>query len=107
MAIKSKVVSAAKASYLGPVGKNRHYTGIALLLVNVATTFLLMLYAWDAFEAATPDARVWGLDLEQQGELVFWMFLAGEISFLIGIYVLGADWWEKFRRIFVWEAPES
>ena len=23
----------------------------------------------------------------------------------VAIYVLGADWWGKFRRIFVWEAP--
>ena len=47
------------------------------------------------------------LDFAQQGTMVFWLFLIGEISFLVAIYVLGADWWGKFRRIFVWEAPES
>ena len=31
----------------------------------------------------------------------------GLFSFLVAIYVLGADWWGKFRRIFVWEAAES
>lgn len=41
-----------------------------------------------------------GLDVEQQGSLVFWLFLIGEVSFLVAIYVLGADRWEKFRRIF-------
>ena len=25
---------------------------------------------------------------------------------LVALYVLGADWWGKFRRIFVWEASE-
>lgn len=109
-AIKSKVVVFAKSTYTAPVGKSRHYIGIALLLANVVTTYLIMLYAWDAFEAAGaegPTAAVWGLDIEQQGSLVFWLFLIGELSFLIAIYVLGAEWWEKFRRIFVWEAAES
>jgi hypothetical protein len=76
----------------------------------VLTTFILALYAWDSFAASTPQGpipNVWGLDLDQQATLVAWLFLIGEISFLIAIYVLGADWWGKFRRIFVWEKPEE
>ena len=110
MAIKNKAVGFAKSTYTTPVGRTRHRIGITLLLANVATTYLMMLYAWDAFAIASaegPAASVWGLDIEQQGSLVFWLFLIGEVSFLIAIYVLGADWWEKFRRIFVWEAEES
>ena len=109
-AIKSKVISAARASYTAPVGKTRHYIGIALLLSNVVTNFLMMVYAWESFALASsqdPSPGVWGLNIEQQGSLVFWLFLIGEMSFLVGIYVLGADWWEKFRRIFVWESAES
>lgn len=110
IAIKNKAVAAAKSTYTAPVGRTRHRIGIALLLTNVATTYLMMLYAWDAFAASTPEgpaAAVWGLDVAQQGDLVFGLFLTGEIAFLIAIYVLGADWWGKFRRIFVWEAAEA
>ena len=109
-AIKAKVFAFVKAGYAAPVGKTRHYIGIALLLTNVVTTYLMMLYAWDAFAIAAaegPAAAVWGLDIERQGSLVLWLFLIGEISFLVGIYVLGAEWWGRFRRIFVWEVPES
>ncbi len=109
-AIKSKFFAFVKASYAGPVRKTRHYIGVALLCTNVLTTFILALYAWDSFAAATPQGPhpiVWGLDLDQQASMVAWLFLIGEISFLIAIYVLGADWWGKFRRIFVWEATES
>ncbi len=109
-AIKSKVVVFAKSTYTAPVGKSRYYIGIALLCTNVVTTYLMMIYAWDAFAATTPDgpaAAVWGLDLTQQGDLVFGLFLTGEIAFMLAIYVLGADWWGKFRRIFVWEAAEK
>jgi hypothetical protein len=69
-----------------------------------------MFYAWTAFDVITPEnpmPAIWGLDFAQQGTLVFWLFLIGESSFLVAIYVLGADWWGKFRRIFVWEAPDS
>ena len=83
--------------------------GFVLLLTNVSITCVMMIYAWDAFQiAATKDAvKVWGLDIAQQGSLVLWLFMIGEMSFLVAIYVLGADWWGKFRRIFVWESAES
>ncbi|MGI9570127.1 MAG: hypothetical protein ACR2PH_10430 [Desulfobulbia bacterium] len=105
-AIKNKIVGAAKSTYTEPVGNMRHGIGITLLLTNVVTTYVMMLYAWDAFEMITiagGDAAVWGLDTVQQGNLVFSLFLVGEFSFLIAIYVLGADWWGRFRRIFVRE----
>ena len=110
LAIKSKVFAFVKAGYAGPVGPTRHYIGIALLCTNVLTTYLMVLYAWDAFAATTPAdpmPRIWELDFTQQGTLVFWLFLSGEISFLIGIYVLGADWWGRVRNVFVWEAEEK
>ncbi len=108
LAIKNKFVSAAKSTYTAPVGRTRHRIGIALLLTKVVTTYTMMIYAWDAFGAAMaegPNAPVWGLDIAQQGDLVFYLFLIGELSFLLAIYVLGADWWGKFRSIFTWEAP--
>ena len=109
MAIKNKVIAFAKSTYTEPVGRTRHRIGIVLLLTNVVTTYIMMIYAWDAFAIAVaegPAAPVWGLNIAQQGDLVFYLFLIGEISFLVSIYVLGADWWGRFRRVFVWEASE-
>ena len=110
MAIKNKVVAFAKSTYTEPVSQTRHRVGIVMLLTSVATTYLMMIYAWDAFAIATAEgaaAPVWGLNIEEQGSLVFTLFLLGEISFLVSLYVLGADWWGKFRRIFVWEASQT
>lgn len=107
-AIKAKAFAFVKASYAARVGRVRHYIGIVLLCTNLLTTFILMLYAGTAFDVTTPEnpmPAIWGLDYAQQGDLVFWLFFIGEVSFLIAIYVLGADWWGKFRRIFVWEKP--
>jgi hypothetical protein len=108
-AIKAKAFAFIKAGYAAPVGPIRHYIGIVLLCTNVLTTYITILYAWTAFKATTPENPmpvIWGLEFAQQESLVIWLFLIGEISFLISIYVLGADWWEKFRNIFVWKAPE-
>ena len=109
-AIKAKFVGAIKADYAKPVGKGRHYIGIALLWTNMVATYILVVYGWASFDflmAGNLQFEFARLDLAQQKTLAFWIFFIGEISFLVGIYMLGAEWWGKFRRIFVWEALEG
>lgn len=110
MAIKSKLFGFLKAGFAGPVGRTRHRIGIALLCTNVVTAIIVMIYAWSAFGAAMaeePTFIVWDLAIEQQASLVFWLFLIGELSFLVAIYTLGADWWDRFRALFVWQPAEG
>ena len=105
-AIKSKFFGYIKADYAKPVGKGRHYFGIALLWANMVAAYILVVYGWASFDfliAGNLQFEFWGLDLAKQKTLAFWIFFIGEISFLVGIYILGAEWWGKFRRIFVWE----
>ena len=107
-AIKAKMVGAVKASYTAPVGRTRHFIGVILLCANILTTYTFAAYAWLVFDRITaenPFPEVLGLSFAQQDDLVLWLFLAGEITFVLAIYVLGADWWGRFRRIFIWEAP--
>lgn len=106
-AIKSKIFGFIKAGFTEHVSRKRHYIGVALLCTNIVTTAILFLFSWEAYGAATPDSPVWGFDFEQQGTLVSWLFIIGEVSFLIAIYVLGAQWWSKFRGLFVWKQPEG
>ena len=110
LALKNKMFGVVKAGYAAPVGAVRHYIGIALFLANALALYFIVYYAWASFGAASPEmpmTEIWGLDLAQQWELVLGVFLAGEISFLISLYVLGADWWERFRNIFVWQNPNE
>ena len=106
LAIKKKIFGSFKAGYTAQVGPVRHYVGIALFFVCMLTTYLTVLYAWTAFGAATQDEPmpiIWGFDFAQQGELVIWLFLIGELSLLFSIYILGAEWWERFRDVVVWK----
>ena len=107
-AIKSKFFAFIKASYTGPVGRTRHTIGITLLCYSMVTSYIIALYLWDAFSAstaATVPPEVWKLNFEQQDTLMIVLFFSGEASFLISICVLGANWWDKFRSLFVWEKP--
>ena len=109
-AIKSKLFAFVKAGYAAPVGRTRHYIGFVMLCANALTTYILVVISWTSLDVDTPEnvmSVTWGLNFAQQETLAFSLFLIGEISFLVGIYVMGADWWERFRRIVVWEAPES
>ena len=109
-AIKAKMVGAVKASYTASVGRTRHFIGIILLCANVLTTYAFAAYAWVVFDRITPESpfpEVLGLSFQQQDDLLLWLFLAGEITFVLAIYVLGADWWGRFRNIFVWPAAEN
>ena len=105
-AIKSKLFGFLKAGYAAEVGRTRHRFGIVLLCMNVVTLYVMMIYAWTALELAKaeePILEVWGMSIAQQSSVVFWLFLIGELSFLAAIYVLGADWWGRFRALFVWK----
>ncbi len=109
-AIKSKVFAFIGSGFAAQVGPVRHYIGIALLCTNALTTYIIAAYAWTAFDTTTAESPmpvIWGLDFAEQGSLVFWLFLIGEMTFVVAIYVLGAEWWGRFRSLFVWEAAEA
>lgn len=105
LAIKKKLFGAIKKDFEAPVGKARHYLGILLFCLNGIAAYVIVVYAWQAFSLATPEGiapMVWGMNLEQQSKFVFYVFLTGELGFLASIYMLGADWWGRFRGLFVW-----
>ena len=110
LAIKHKIFGAVKATYRTQVGRTRHYIGIICLCLNILTTYATAAYAWIVFDRITPEnpfPKVLGFGFQQQDDLVLWLFFAGELTFLLAIYILGADWWERFRSIFVWKESDS
>lgn len=105
-AIKAKAFAFLEADFRARAGRTRHRIGVVLLCTNVMMTYIIMLFAWSGFAATTvkiPLPAVWGLDYDQQASMVLWLFLIGEISFLIAIWTLGADWWGRFRDLFIWK----
>lgn len=109
-AIKSKAFAFLEADFTARVDRTRHRIGVALLCTSVMTTYIILIFAWSGFAATTvenPLPAVWGLEYEQQASMVLWLYLSGEISFLIAIWTLGADWWGRFRDLFIWKDPDE
>ena len=104
LAIKERIVGAIRAEFQRPVGRIRHTIGVVLLLLNVLTGFTLAVFAWASYDVV-PGAIVWGMTVEQQATFYATFFFAGELAFPIAIMVLGADWWGRFRDLFIWHAP--
>lgn len=108
LAIKAKLTGAVKEGYVASVGPFRHYLGLCMFLFNVAIMYLIVYFTWVAYSAATqetPTMDVWGMGLDQQWDLLFAAFITGEVMFLVSLYVLGAEWWERFRKVIVFQPP--
>lgn len=108
--LKNKIGGAAKSTFTAPIGPVRHSVGIFLFLLNFIVLYFVVYATWASLSQAAPDApppQVWGLNLEQQWDLIFGAFLAGEVAFVISLWVLGADWWERFRNLFIWHDPNQ
>ena len=110
LAIKKKIFGAVKEGFATRPGPVRHYIGILCFNLHWVQMYVATVYAWTAFEITEPDKPwppVWGLDLDGQSTLVLTLFLIGEIGFIASIYLLGADWWGKFRDLVVWNADDA
>ena len=73
----------------GDVGLTRHIIGIVLFIVPFVPAYI-MAYA----PAWLPEASPWRL----------WVNLLADAMFLVSLFVLGGDFWDKLRALFVRKA---
>jgi hypothetical protein len=76
-----------RALLVKPVSRARYYAGLTISLIS-----LLPFYLYGYFPAMMPagDARIY--------------VLAGsDLSFIFSVFLMGGEFWEKLRRLFVWE----
>ncbi len=52
-----------------------------------------------------PDPTLFGISPDELARLVVYLIVSGELAFIVAIYVLGADWWDRLRALFVWQNP--
>jgi hypothetical protein len=73
----------------GNVGKVRHATGLVLFVLPILPTYI-MAYMPKYLPEASPDR--------------LWVNLCADAMFLVSLFVLGGDFWDKLRSLFVREA---
>jgi hypothetical protein len=73
----------------GNVGRVRHCVGLALFLLPLVPTYVM---------AYLPEL------LPDQSPERLWVNLGADAMFLVSLFVLGGDFWDKLRSLFVREA---
>lgn len=73
----------------GEVGRVRHIIGLALFLLPIAPTYI-MAYAPEWLPDKSPER--------------LWVNLCADLMFFSSLFVLGGDFWDKLRALFVREA---
>jgi hypothetical protein len=88
--ITSKALSVlSRLAPRGSVSKTRYKVGLALLLVSCVPTYI-MGYAPHLLPDSSP-ARLY-------------VAIGSDLAFIVSLFVLGGDFWDKFRALFIYEA---
>ena len=75
-----------------PVSKWRYYFGL-FVMFGSATPLYMSAY----FPGALP----------KDDTLRFLVAVSGDLLFVLSFFILGANFWEKFKRLFVWNSKVS
>ena len=104
----SALMRRAETSTSQVVSARRHSAGMLLFAAHIGAYLLVWATAILGYTRATEQApfpTVFGLSFEAQGSALVWGVIVAELLFMLAIYVLGAGWWDRFERLFRYEAP--
>jgi len=69
------------------VSKKRYYIGLS---INMTSWIPLYLYGYFPAWLPSGDARTY-------------ILASAGLSFILSMFIMGGEFWEKFRRLFIWE----
>lgn len=74
------------------VSRFRYYFGVILIFGSVIPLYLNGYY---------PQI------LPKNSEAKYYLLLSMDLLFILGFFVAGGDFWEKFKRLFIWESNKQ
>jgi hypothetical protein len=77
-----------------PIGRNRHRLGIALLAASFMPYYVMLIYL------------LFFSHKESEINFLAWTLVAGEAAFMASLFMLGGDFWDRLKQLFVWPGEE-
>ena len=94
-----------------PISRARHRFGVTLLFGSILLDVLLNLVMvgtdFLAQGADVPTARLLGLTFSQQATVYVTIQILTTIGIVAALFVLGADFWERLKAAFEWQAGDK
>ncbi len=73
-----------------PVSLNRHRLGITLLVISFLPYYVMLIYL------------LFFSHKESEINFLAWTLVGGEAAFMTALFILGGEFWEKLKQLFVW-----
>jgi hypothetical protein len=78
-----------------PISRNRHRFGISLVVASFLPYYVMLIYL------------LFFSHKESELNFLAWTLVAGEAAFMGGLFILGGDFWDRLKNLFLWSGPES
>ena len=109
-AVKQRAFGWLKLSS-GPISRTRHRFGVTLLLGSILIDVLLNLIMvgtdFLAPSADVPGKLLLGLSFSEQATVYVSMQILTTVGIVAALFILGADFWERLKVAFEWQAGDK
>ena len=109
-AVKQRAFGWLKLSS-GPVSRGRHRFGVTLLLGSILLDVLLNLIMvgtdFLAPETDVPTKQLLGLTFSEQATAYVGVQILTTVGIVAALFILGADFWERLKAAFEWQAGDK
>ena len=78
-----------------PVSRRRHHCGVLMLIASFLPYF------------GAESLLILGLIHENHLKIIITLLLVSDALFVIGLFVLGAEFWERLKKLFQWRGEMS
>lgn len=75
-----------------PVSQIRYYSGITIMILSVIPLYL------NAYWSQTMPKDIWTKNA---------VLITADLIFVISFFVLGGEFWEKYKRLFIWDGKKK
>lgn len=108
LTIKAKISGKVKASFDTNISRSRFYVGMSLFLFSMISNYVFIIYTNELLLGTDGILKnVFSISTSQSYSILENIFLVGEVSFIVSIYLLGANWWQALKQMFCYRSLQS